>query len=71
MSITAIVEKGTIKLPPGVHVPDGTTVRLELPEQGQAFSQWPIGYFERTAGALAGELLERPTQGEVPQREEW
>ncbi len=29
MSITAIVENGTIKLPPGVHLPDGTTVHIE------------------------------------------
>jgi hypothetical protein len=29
MSITAIVEKDTIELPPGVHLPDGTTVRIE------------------------------------------
>lgn len=29
MSITAIVENGTIKLPAGVQVPDGTVVRIE------------------------------------------
>ena len=29
MSITATVEKDTIKLPPGVHFPDGTPVRIE------------------------------------------
>lgn len=29
MSITAIVENGTIKLPEGVHLPDGTTVKIE------------------------------------------
>ena len=28
MSITATVENDTIKLPPGVHVPDGTTARI-------------------------------------------
>ena len=28
MSITAIVENDTIKLPPGVHVPDGTSARI-------------------------------------------
>ncbi len=31
MSITAIVENDTIKLPPGVHVPDGTKVEITLP----------------------------------------
>ncbi|HSU68893.1 MAG TPA: hypothetical protein VLJ39_18570 [Tepidisphaeraceae bacterium] len=34
-------------------------------------SPWPEGYFQRTAGALAGEELERPAQGELPQREAW
>ena len=29
MSITAIVENDTIKLPPGVHLPDGTEVSIE------------------------------------------
>ena len=29
MSITAIVENGTIKLPADVHLPDGTQVRVE------------------------------------------
>ena len=31
MSITATVENDTIKLPPGVHVPDGTEVKIFLP----------------------------------------
>ena len=29
MSFTATVENDTIKLPPGVHLPDGTEVRIE------------------------------------------
>lgn len=29
MSFTGTVEKGTIKLPKGVHLPDGTEVRIE------------------------------------------
>lgn len=61
MSITTTVEKDTIKLPDGIHVPDGTRVRLEIATAGA--SQWPSDYFERTAGALAGEPLERPAQG--------
>lgn len=28
MSITAIVENDSIQLPPGVHVPDGTSARI-------------------------------------------
>jgi hypothetical protein len=33
--------------------------------------QWPAGYFDRTAGALAGEHLDRPEQGSSPTREAW
>jgi len=33
MSITATVENDTIKLPPGVHVPDGTLVEVSVPAQ--------------------------------------
>ena len=69
MSITTIVEKDTIKLPDGVHVPDGTRVWLEIATAGA--SQWPADYFERTAGALAGEPLERTAQGDAPLREDW
>lgn len=32
---------------------------------------WPAGYFERTAGVLAGEEYDRPPQGELPTRDEW
>ena len=39
MSITATVENDTIKLPPGVHVPDGTAVEINLPEQGSSDTQ--------------------------------
>jgi len=31
MSITGTVENDTVKLPPGVHVPDGTEVKVFLP----------------------------------------
>jgi hypothetical protein len=31
MSITATVENDTIKLPPGMHLPDGTKVKVLLP----------------------------------------
>ena len=36
-----------------------------------ASQQWPEGYFERTAGALAGEPFDRPQQGSSPTREAW
>ncbi len=42
MSITATVENDTIKLPPGVHLPDGTTVTVEsveVPRAGDDFAR--------------------------------
>jgi hypothetical protein len=69
VSITAIVENDMIKLPPGIHVPDGTPVQVDLAEV--CAGQWPVDYFARTAGAIAGERLERPEPGDLPQRNEW
>ena len=66
MSITAIVENDIIRLPAGIHLPDGTAVRLDIGGTDEPASQWPTGYFERTAGALSGEPMERPAQGELP-----
>ena len=67
MSITAIVENDIIRLPVGIHLPDGTPVRLDIGGTGEPGSQWPAGYFERTAGAR----IERPAKGESPSREVW
>ncbi len=44
MSITGIVENDTIKLPPGMHVPDGTKAEIILPGEELA------GVPERTTG---------------------
>jgi len=43
----------------------------ERGEVGTSPNGWPAGYFEETAGALAGEDFERPPQGEFPRRDEW
>jgi hypothetical protein len=32
---------------------------------------WPAGYFQKTAGAFAGEPLERPPQLPFQKREDW
>ena len=32
---------------------------------------WPKGYFEQTAGVLAGQEFHRPPQGKLQQRDEW
>ena len=34
-------------------------------------TRWPVGYFEQTAGSLAGEEFERPAQGNLPSRADW
>ena len=49
MSITATVENDTIKLPPGVHLPDGTRVRVE-PEPPAAESA--LGWMKEFAGSI-------------------
>ena len=45
--------------------------RIEKDEAGGSTSGWPANYFEQTAGALAGEKFERPSQGELPSRDNW
>ena len=36
-----------------------------------AAEAWPVGYFQKTAGAFAGEPLERPPQLPFEKRGEW
>jgi hypothetical protein len=43
MSITGTVKNDTIKLPLGVHVPDGTRVEITLPAEGTVAS---LSFFE-------------------------
>ena len=71
ISITAIVQNDIIRLPVGLHLPDGTAVRLEIAHADEPATRGPAGYFERTAGALAGEPMERPAQVDAPAREVW
>lgn len=51
MSITAVVENGTIKLP--VEVPDGTRVEITLPEEFSTGSP-DKGYFARRYAKYVG-----------------
>ena len=44
---------------------------LAQTRNGQPPKTWPKAYFEQTAGALAGEPIERPDQGATPTREVW
>ena len=72
MTIRAVVENDLVRLPVGVHLPDGTAVRLEvlhrteeLCEAGEEPKGWPAGYFEETAGVLQSEPFDRPEQGQT------
>ncbi len=69
--IQAIVENDLVRLPSGVHLPDGTRVRLEVLPPPETPSGWPDGYFSETAGQLEGERFDRPPQGELPQPASW
>ena len=45
--------------------------RAERDKLNETVSDWPIGYFDQTAGALSDEDFERPSQGELPCRDNW
>ena len=71
MSIQAVVQNDLVRLPSGVHLPDGTWVRLEVLPRLEDSGGWPDGYFRETAGLLQGEPFERPSQGAAPQSVSW
>ena len=66
MRITAIVENGTIKLPPGVHLPDGAKAEIvfQTKDAGAARPDWlqrSVGM--ATTGMSTDEIM-RMTRGE-------
>jgi hypothetical protein len=62
MSITAIVENDTIKLP--VHVPDGTQVEITLPEAAPATPDWLRRSLGIATSGLTTDEIMRLTRGE-------
>ena len=52
MSITAIVENGTIKLP--VYVPDGTWVEVMLPDEAASKDGNAMDWLKKFAGTIDG-----------------
>ena len=67
-----VLSDGTIRLPPHVKLAPGQAeVTVEQDVVPKEHSRWPDGYFDETAGALAGEKFHRPEQGELPQRYAW
>lgn len=70
------VRNGVVVLPPEVDLRDGQDVTVQpvgVTEKAETTTppDWPDGYFEQTAGALAGEEFDRPPQGELPSRDDW
>ena len=51
-------------------VRDALALANVVPEKTDA-NGWPEGYFEKTAGCLAGEEFERPEQLPLQTREPW
>lgn len=74
--VQATFRNGRIELMQPVDWPDGTRAEvIPLPHAASVDAAvfptaWPRGYFEETAGALAGEVFERPSPGSVPLRED-
>jgi hypothetical protein len=76
--IHAIFDSGVFRPLEPVDLAEGTHAEVipipksAEPSNGPASpTTWPTGYFDQTAGALAGEHFERPAQGELPARESW
>jgi len=77
--IPAVFDSGVFRPLEPVNLAEGTRAEVTpLPRPTAASSdaefgiaRWPSGYFEQTAGALAGEKFERPAQGNLPTRENW
>lgn len=63
-----------------LNLPEGTELALTIEADVAAkpvaspareATSWPAQYFEQTAGSLANENFERPSQGELPKRDAW
>jgi hypothetical protein len=78
-AISAVFESGVFRPLEPVNLAEGTRAEVILSSPATESStpnsvplvNWPLGYFEHTAGALACEHFERPMQGELPQRDDW
>ena len=73
-SIPVIYDAGVFRPLEPVNLAEGTRAAvIPLSNNGppEPIAAWPANYFDETAGALAGEDFERPTQGEQPRRENW
>lgn len=69
-TIHAVFENGVFRPVESVDLPENSLVEFE-PRLVAKSAGWPDGYFEMTAGSLAGEDFERPAQGSLPDRGDW
>jgi hypothetical protein len=73
--IPAIYDSGVFRPLQPVDLAEGTRAEvIPTPSPLDAnceTTSWPAGYFEQTAGALAGEDFDRPPQGDLPKRDAW
>ena len=65
---TRVGEDGILKLELPLDVSD-TDLEVLIVIQRKEKRGWPPGYFERTAGSLADDPMERPSQGEYEERD--
>ncbi len=65
---TRVGQDGILKLEVPLDVADADLEVLVVVHRKEKRG-WPTGYFERTAGSLADEPLERPPQGDYEERD--
>lgn len=70
-SIPAVFDSGVFRPLEPVDLAEGTRADVIPRVPSPTAAAWPAGYFEQTAGALTNEPIERPLQGDLPQRESW
>jgi hypothetical protein len=78
-TIPAVFDSGVFRPLEPVDLAEGTRAEVILlpeppstsPDGGAGIAAWPPEYFEQTAGRLAGEHFERPSQGKLPERDGW
>ena len=69
-TIQAVFENGVFRPVDIVDLPEHANVEFE-PRLIPTVKEWPECYFQETAGALEGEVFERPDQGLLPNRGQW
>ncbi len=69
-TIHAVYENGVFRPIDNVDLPEKSVVEFEVRVLAKRDS-WPDNYFQQTAGTFADEIMERPSQGTLPIRNNW